>query len=190
MVFFTTYWDIVGLEVVKTVQSFFRTESMLKEINYTVISLIPKSVYACTPSQFNVVYKIISKILSNRIKGFLPDLISPFQAAFIPNRHISENVVLTHEVIHSFSKKKGGVGAMAIKMDMAKAYDKLEWSFIRAVLCNFGFSNHFVKLIIECITSPTFSILLNGSPGGGKNSINKRDKTRGPSLPFHFHLML
>lgn len=132
---------------------------MFKELNFTFISLIPKTQEASSVNHYrpislcNVVYKVITKILSNRLKLLLDHLISPFQAAFIPNRHISENVILTHEVLHAFSKRRGKVGALAIKVDMAKAYDKLEWSFIRAVLSNFGFHQHFITLIMECFIS-------------------------------------
>lgn len=85
---------------------------------------------------------------SKQVETLLQKIIGPYHAAFITGRNITENVILTQEILHSF--KRGRATKMAVKIDMAKAYDKLEWGFIEAVLKNIGFSIEFVKLIMQC----------------------------------------
>ena len=82
----------------------------------------------------NTVYKIITKIIVARLRPFLDKIISPLQTAFVPGRKGIDNVIVVQEIIHTLSRKKGRVGYMAIKIDLEKAYDKLEWSFIRDML--------------------------------------------------------
>ena len=74
-----------------------------------------------------MVYKIISKILASRLKPLLPKIISPWQGAFVPGRVIQDNTIIAQEVIHAVKNSKGKQGYMALKMDMEKAYDRMEW---------------------------------------------------------------
>ena len=126
-------------------QSFFREGWMLREMNQTMITLIPKNQGACNFNQFrpislcNFFYKIISKILVNRIRPLLSKIIDPAQVAFFPNRWITENIVLAQEVIHSFKQMKRKKGCLGIKLDFHKAYDRMEWKFIEQVLKPLGF---------------------------------------------------
>ncbi|GLT66683.1 hypothetical protein SLA2020_390370 [Shorea laevis] len=129
--FFKHYWSIAKEDVVSSVRSFFLRGFMLKRLNHTNITLIPKKENPYMVNQFrpislcNVVYKIISKILAARLKPLLHKLIYPLQAAFVPNRTIQENSILVHEIFHTMKKKQGRGGLMAIKIDMEKAYDKM-----------------------------------------------------------------
>ena len=88
----------------------------------------------------NVLYKIISKLLVNRLKKVLHKLISPWQTAFVPRRKIQENTFFAQEIIHEMKKKKGKTSWMGLKIDMEKAYDKIEWPFLKKAMINFGFS--------------------------------------------------
>ena len=114
------------------VRAFFHNGHLLKEINRTFITLIPKlesreASHDYRPiSICNVSYKIIAKILANRVKPLLNKIISPLQGAFAPSRLINDNTMLAHEIMHSFKKKKGKRGYMEIKLDMEKAYDRLQ----------------------------------------------------------------
>jgi hypothetical protein len=90
-------------------------------------------------SLFNIVYKIITKFLANRLKTMLPKIISPLQSTFVPSRNIQDNIILAHELLHSFKSKKGKRGFMFLNMDMEKAFDKMECKFILFVMKHKGF---------------------------------------------------
>lgn len=113
---------------------------VLAEVNYTDICLIPKVPNPELVSQFrpislcNVNYKILTKIIVNRLKPFIPRLVSPCQAGFVPGRSIHENIVVAQEMLHSMAKIKGKTSFFVIKVDIAKAYDRLRWSFIHDTL--------------------------------------------------------
>ena len=83
----------------------------------------------------NVLYKIISKVLANRLKQVIDSIISETQSAFIPGRLITDNIMIAYEVMHFMKRKtQGQQGYMAIKLYMSKAYDRVEWSYLRSVL--------------------------------------------------------
>ncbi|KAL5546619.1 hypothetical protein UlMin_006306 [Ulmus minor] len=97
----------------------------------------------------NVAYRVITKIIANRLKPLLNKLICPTQNAFVPGRSIHDNSVLVQEAIHSMKKKKGSLGWMALKIDLEKAYDRVSWSFIKEVLVAFGFDARWVGWIYD-----------------------------------------
>lgn len=111
-------------------------------------------------------YKVVSKILAGRLKEVLQNLISPYQVAFVPGRTIQENSILGQEVLHSMKSKRGQKGLLALKLDMEKAYDHMEWGFILQVLHCFGFGERWFRRIDQCISTVSFSVLINGSPFG------------------------
>lgn len=131
--FFQKCWKIVSKNICVAVREFFGSSKMLKAINHTLITLIPKvknptSIAHYRPiSLCNVVYKIISKILAERLKHCLPKCINECQLAFIQGRQILDNIVIAHEWIHTLNqKRKGNEEYMAIKLDMSKTYDRVE----------------------------------------------------------------
>lgn len=95
----------------------------------------------------NVAYKVISKILVNRLQPFMDSLVSSSQTAFVLDKSIQENSILAQELFHTMKHKNGRKGVMAVKMDMQKAYDRLEWGFILVVLRCFGFPAKWIKWI-------------------------------------------
>ena len=97
-----------------------------------------------------------------RIRPKLPELVSPLQIAFVPGRNRVDNAIIVQELVHSMSKKKGRSGAMAIKIDLKKAYDRLEWSFIRDTLKLFKLPHSMISLIMSCMSTSTISVLFNG----------------------------
>lgn len=132
-IFFQRFWHIVGNDVTAAVFSFLETGRILQKINFTHITLIPKQSTPTEMSQLrpislcNVISKIASKVLVNRLKNVMPLIISPNQRAFISDRLISDNTILASKVAHSlFKRKQGKQGQMAIKLDMSKAYDPIE----------------------------------------------------------------
>jgi hypothetical protein len=170
--FYKKYWHLIKKEVLVCVDHFFSNHCLLSEQNESFIALIPKASGSHTAHQFrpislcNIVYKIISKILANRLKTTLPKIISPLQSAFVPKRNIQDNIILAHELLHSFKAKRGKGGFMFLKMDMEKAFDRMEWSFLLAIMEKLGFSQTWLSWIKICISTPSLSILLNGSPFG------------------------
>ena len=136
--------------------------------NSTFLAVIPKEVNPNTFERFrpislcNSSYKILAKLLENRIKPLLGKLISPSQGGFIKGRHIIDNVIQVQEAIHSsFHQKEQG---MIIKLDMVNAFDLVKHSFLFKVLLSFGFSSHFSNLIKACITKSWIAPLVNGRP--------------------------
>jgi hypothetical protein len=130
--FYKKYWHIVKDVVLACIWDFFGNNRLLKDHNHTFIALIPKHLGASTVHQFrpislcNIIYKIISKILANRFKALLHLFISPYQSAFVPSRSIQDNSIMAHELFNVINSKKGRGGLMAIKIDMEKAFDRME----------------------------------------------------------------
>jgi len=166
--FFKACWSIVKKDILNVVEDSRMNKTILKALNTSFIALIPKQEAAQTPDKFrpialcNVVYKIISKVVANRLKPLLPSLVSMEQAGYMEERQILNNIIQDHEVVHSLNiNRKAG---MIMQLDIAKAYDKLSWNYIKKILIAFGFDHNWVRWISVLVTSSCFSILVNGSP--------------------------
>lgn len=137
--------------------------------NDTIIVLIPKAkmperlkdlrpIRLCT-----ILYKLISKVIANRLKMVLPDLISPSQSAFVPGRMITDNVLLAYELTHHLKNKRSEAeGIAAIKLDMSEAYDRVEWCFLQQMMWQLGFNRQWVPLIMKCVSTVNYKIKVNG----------------------------
>ncbi|XP_031099806.1 uncharacterized protein LOC116004005 [Ipomoea triloba] len=166
--FYQRMWDVVGDSVFKLVKEAFDSGSLPPSLNDTLLVLIHKIKSPETVRQFrpislcNVSYKIITKTITNRLKGILPDYVGPYQSSFVKGRQISDNILIYQEIMHTMRSKKGSTGFMAIKLDFEKAYDRLSWDFIRSTLTEIGFNENWIKLIMHCIQTPRMSLLWNG----------------------------
>jgi hypothetical protein len=109
-----------------------------------------------------VVYKIISKVIENRLKHLLPTLISQQHAVFVEGRQIMDNIIHAHDLIHTLKLQKRG--GMIIKLDLAKAYDKTSWHHMVKTLEAFGFTQHWISWIASLVSTTSYSLLINGAP--------------------------
>ena len=130
--FFQKFWHTVGNSVIEEVQKIFTKRRMPEALNCTHIALIPKIQGLETLGNYrpislcNMVYKVVTKIIVARLRPYLDKLISPMQTTFVPGRKGIDNIIIAQEIIHSLGKKKGRTRYMALKLDLEKAYDKLE----------------------------------------------------------------
>uniref|UniRef100_A0A2N9I5I3 Reverse transcriptase domain-containing protein n=1 Tax=Fagus sylvatica TaxID=28930 RepID=A0A2N9I5I3_FAGSY len=171
--FFQKFWHVIGPSVSTAVLSVLNSARILRKINLTHISPIPKKKNPEHMSDYrpislcNVIYKIISKVLANRLKTVLPLIISYSQSAFVPGRLITDNVSVAFEIVHKLKgKRKGKKGEMALKLDMSKAYDRVEWDFLEAIMRKLGFDDQWVSVIMSCVRTVQYSVLLDGVPKG------------------------
>ena len=111
-------------------------------------------------------YKIFSKVLANRLKRISPKIITEHQSAFTKSRLISDNILVALESFHNMQKHTGKNAFMAVKLDMSKTYDRVEWPYLEVVMMKIGFTDQWVELIMLYITSISYSILVNGEPKG------------------------
>lgn len=146
-IFFHHYWSSIGDDVVKAVLSCLNSNHISSGLSHTFIPLIPKVKSPESITEFrpialcNILYKLISKVLANRLKRILPQIISETQSAFQSDKAISDNILVTFEALHHMKTKKyGKVGHMALKLDMSKAYDRLEWIFLQKIMEKWGFT--------------------------------------------------
>ncbi|CAN6572428.1 unnamed protein product [Malus baccata var. baccata] len=169
--FYHHCWDIVSFDVIQFVKQFFQSNWLYPNANSNFLVLIPKVEDAISMIHFrpialaNFLFKIIPKILAVRLSHVVQRIISPHQAAFIPGRRITDCIGLVSECFNVLDKKTRG-GNMGVKVDIAKAFDTLDWSFLLRVLTNFGFSTCFIDWVSTILRSAKLSILINGSPHG------------------------
>lgn len=105
------------------------------------------------------------KCMVNRIRPLLEPLISPFQSSFLPGRSTHDNIILAQELVHKLKHYQGNKGSMLLNIDLEKAYDKIQWSFLKDTLTLFNFPINYIDLIMSSLTSSSFSVLWNGAPG-------------------------
>ncbi|KAL0294111.1 UNVERIFIED_CONTAM: hypothetical protein Sangu_3225100 [Sesamum angustifolium] len=192
--FFRNAWPVIGQAMFQAIGEFFRTGKMLKQINTTLISLIPKVSLPRYVSDYrpiaccNVLYKSITKIIVKRLQQVLPLMIDYSQNAFVPGRSITDNILLAQELMAGYNHKRLPSRCM-IKVDIQKAYDSVEWDFLLEVLKLFNFPHQFIVLINQCVSTASFSVSLNGSIHGffkGGRGLRQGD----PMSPYLFVLVM
>ncbi|KAK2635086.1 hypothetical protein Ddye_029878 [Dipteronia dyeriana] len=161
-VFYQKFWDSVGMEVTKYCLEVLNKSKSLEDINETVIILIPKIQKPTNMGDYrpislcNVLYKIIIKAMTNRLRCVLGEVISETQCAFIPGRMISDNTIVGYECVNMLKRRKRKIGYMALKLDMSKAYDRVEWGFIEKMIFKLGFPEKWRNLIMNCISTVSY----------------------------------
>eukprot|EP00253_Pinus_taeda_P008313 PITA_08313 len=165
--FYLAFFEQIGQDLLSVIEECRISGSLYHAINSTFIALIPK---LDSPSSFddfrpislcNVLYKIISKIIANRLRPILSTHIAPHQFAFLEDRQIHEAIGSAQEALHSIWTKH--LKSILLKIDLSKAFDRVSWLYIKMILIHLGFPISFINWIMACISTPTFSILINGS---------------------------
>lgn len=154
--FFQSYWNIVGNDVIVFCQKFFNTGELPEGINRTLVCIIPKvkqpkQVSELRPiSLCNVLMRIISKIMANRLKPCLHSIISDKQSAFIEGGLLTDNALIAFEIKNYIKRKtQGQDGVAGLKVDVSKAYDRLEWDYLQQMLNKFGFPSVWVQRLMK-----------------------------------------
>ena len=156
--FFQRQWEICGDDVTRAVLRIVEGNESAASINDTILLLIPKVKNPTLLTQFrpislcNVLYKIASKVISNRLKLVLSDIISEEQSAFVPGRLITDNIITAYECLHFMKRNKAKKHqSCALKLDMAKAYDRVEWEYLRAIMVKLGFTERWINIVMGLV---------------------------------------
>lgn len=176
------------------VKKFFMEGAIPQDWNYTQLCLLPKKPNLSLMTDLRpislcaVSYKIVSNILCARLKGILPLLVSPTQGAFVAGRLISDNLLIAHEMVHGLKTNPNCKGDyIAIKTDMSKAYDRVEWDFLEVLFQRMGFDSKWIQWIMMCIRSVTYIVLLNGQAYG--RITPERGIRQGDPLPLFLFIL-
>jgi hypothetical protein len=171
--FYQHFWDLCGHEIFEAGCSWLESGSFPPNLNSTNIALIPKGESQTTMKDWrpislcNVLYKIVAKVLANRLKPVLDKCISENQSAFVPGRSILDNAMAAMEIIHFMkSKTRGKKGEAALKLDISKAYDRIDWEFLKDMMSKMGFSQQWIGWIMLCVETVDYSIIVNGHKVG------------------------
>ena len=191
--FYRRFWSLIGKDVVDAVLFFFRSGVIPKGCNSTFIALIPKIPDAKLVKDFRPIsligsfYKIIAKILANRLVMVLGDIVNEVQSAFVADRQILDGPFILNEVLQwcKLKRKKSFI----FKVDFEKAYDSVRWDYLDDVLRRFGFGEKWCSWIQACLHSSRGSVLVNGSPTE-EFIFHKGLKQGDPLSPFIFILIM
>jgi hypothetical protein len=158
--FFQRNWGLLKHEIITAVKKFFSEGTMPTEINETIIVLIPKTNDLEALKDFrpislcNVIYKIVTKCIVNRLRPMLDGLINEAQSTFIPRRLITDNALIAFECFIAYRRTRKKDGSFcAYKLDLTKAYERVDWHYLKLILTKFGFHQTFVGWIMSCISS-------------------------------------
>ncbi|GJR05390.1 RNA-directed DNA polymerase, eukaryota [Tanacetum coccineum] len=191
--FYRKFWTTIEKDVFAAVTHFFTYGDIPKGCNSSFIALIPKVLDANLVKDFRPIcligsiYKIIAKIMANRLVGVLGDIVNEVQSAFIAERQILDGPFILNEVLQWCKLKKKQT--LIFKVDFEKAYDLVRWDFLDDVLKKFGFGNKWCTWIQSCLRSSRGSIIINGSPTE-EFQFFKGLKQGDPLSPFLFILIM
>ena len=163
-------WAVMKEHLIAGVKEFFWTGLMPDGVNNTSIVLIPKVdklaklTDFCPISLCNVIYKVVAKCLVNRLRPILDDIISPAQSAFVPARMITDTAYIAFECIHHIQQKKDPAKSFyAHKLDLSKACDRVDWTFLKQMMQKLGFAHRWIGWIMTCVTTVRYNVKFNGT---------------------------
>jgi hypothetical protein len=166
--FYLHFFDLVGLDLLELVEDSRLKGKVVGAMNSTFLTLIQKTANPTTFDEFhpidlcNLCYKLISKIIASRLNPFLSRYISFEQLGFLKGRQTLDAIGTAQECLHSIKSKNSK--ALILKLDLKKAFDCIDWDFLRLILVQIGFNNQLIKWIMSCVVSANLAILINGEP--------------------------
>lgn len=166
--FYKSTWDITGVAVHNFAREVLRGREVFEKAAEAILVLIPKEAQPPSIRSFrpitlcNVSLKIVTKMIVNRLKAVLKDIVAPNQASFIPGRQSIDNVIICQEVIHSLKYSKAKKGGMILKLDLEKAYDRMEWRFIEETLRDASLPTMMISTIMGLLQKSSCRLLWNG----------------------------
>ncbi|WKA11259.1 hypothetical protein VitviT2T_028778 [Vitis vinifera] len=170
LAFWQSCWEFIKEKIIEMFKEFYDHSSFLKSLNNTFLVLIPKKCGAEDLGDFRPIsllgglYKLLAKVLANRLKRVVGKVVSNSQNAFVRGRQILDASLIANEVIDSWQKRKEK--GLICKLDIEKAYDNINWKFLLKVLQKMGFGSKWVGWMRSCLSSAKFSVMVNGVPAG------------------------
>jgi hypothetical protein len=166
--FIKEFWEDIKDDFILVMTEFHTNDRIVKGVNCTFIVLIPKKKNPVKLSDFRpislirCIYKVISKVLANRLKKVIGSVVSETQSAFISGRQILDGVLIANEIVDEAKRKKKE--ALMFKVDFVKAFDYVDLNFLDFVMQKMGFHEKWRSWIVECLKTNSISVPANGSP--------------------------
>ncbi|GKV42785.1 hypothetical protein SLEP1_g50152 [Rubroshorea leprosula] len=185
-------WHCIKEDFINFFSEFHRNGKLVRGLNSSFITLIPKKVNAVELKDYRpisligCVYKLLAKVLANRLKSMISEIVSDTQSTFVGGRQLVDGVLVLNEVVDEVKKRKKP--AFVFKADFEKAYDCVDWSFLDWMMERCGFGTKWRGWITECLSNARISVLVNGSPTM-EVEVGKGLRQADPLSPFLFLLI-